>query len=331
MKRWIWWSLGLVGLALALQIGAHFPWHETGAALAGASGWLLLAALVLNVVSPLTKAWGWHVLLGAMTPNRWWVAQEANLVGTAVSVVGVGVSGEAARISYIMRRDGVPMRAAVVSVLRSRAVEAFGLLVCIAVVPCAFALPPAVRSLQLIGAVVLLATLIALRLRAGGWSGRLVLPAVLALVNWATQWGTYALVLRAVHIPAPAAASFTALLAVNLGGIVRLTPANAGVTQAAMAAALLPFGIAAQSGVAAGLALQAIQVLPILAIGLAIAGRAGWRRYFVGNGTSELKMSTETSHLPSGCRRRISRNFPWSDIAGRPLAAGIDNEYVPRT
>jgi hypothetical protein len=85
-------------------------------------------------------------------------------------------------------------------------------------------------------------------------------------------------VLRAAHIDAPPAAAFTALIAVNLGAIVRFTPANVGVTQAAMAGALLPFGVAAEQGVAAGLALQGIQVLPILAFGLAIAGRSGLKR-----------------------------------------------------
>ena len=111
-----------------------------------------------------------------------------------------------------------------------------------------------------------------------GWGGRLIAPTALAMVNWVAQWGSYYLVLRATHIAAPPAASFTALIAVNLGGIVRFTPANVGVMQAAMAGALLPFGIAAEHGVAAGLALQAIQVLPILAFGLAIAGRSGLKR-----------------------------------------------------
>jgi hypothetical protein len=42
-----------------------------------------------------------------------------------------------------------------------------------------------------------------------------------------------------------------------------------------MVGALLPFGIDAEQAVAGGFALQAIEVLPILALAVAIAGRAG--------------------------------------------------------
>ena len=299
MKRWMWWLLGLVGVALALRVVLHFPWRETGAALVGVNAWLLLAALVVNLVSPVAKAWGWHVLLGAVAPNRWWVAQEANLVGTAVNIVGVGVSGEAARVSLLVRRDHVPVRAAVLSVVGARVVEALGLGLFVVLAPLALDLPPALRGLQMGGGALLITILVMARFRVWGrlvarlprslrssamelaqmgWGGRLIVPTALAMVNWVAQWGCYYLVLRAAHIDAPPAAAFTALIAVNLGGIVRLTPANVGVTQAAMAGALLPFGVAAEHGVAAGLALQGIQVLPILAFGLAIAGRSGLKR-----------------------------------------------------
>jgi hypothetical protein len=60
--------------------------------------------------------------------------------------------------------------------------------------------------------------------------------------------------------------------------VVRITPANIGVMQAAMVGALLPFGIAADQAVAGGLALQAIEVVPILAIALGVAGWAGLKR-----------------------------------------------------
>ena len=299
MKRWMWWVLGFLGLALALRVAVHFPWRATGAALVGVDIWLLCAALLLNLVSPLAKAWGWHLLLLPVAPNRWWVAQEANLVGTAVNIIGVGVSGEAARISVLSQRDKVPVRAAILSVVGARVVEALGLALFVVLAPLALELSPALRGLQ-IGAAVALATVLVMarfpvwgrlvaRLPTGvrvgvnelaqmglGW--RLVTPTALAVVNWAAQLGTYHMVLRATHLDVSYAASFTALIAVNLGGIIRVTPANVGVMQAAMAGALLPFGIPAERAVAAGLALQAIQVLPILAGGAALLGRTGLKR-----------------------------------------------------
>src|SRR5437773_2324092 len=70
------------------------------------------------------------------------------------------------------------------------------------------------------------------------------------------------------------AASVTALVVVNLGGLLRPTPANVGVTQAALVVGLLPFGVAPEQAVAAGLALQALQVLPVLFLGAMVTG---WR------------------------------------------------------
>src|SRR3989475_389833 len=66
----------------------------------------------------------------------------------------------------------------------------------------------------------------------------------------------------------------TALVATNLSGLLRPTPANVGVVQAALVVGLLPFGVAPEQAVAAGLALQGLQVLPVLLLG---AMATGWR------------------------------------------------------
>jgi uncharacterized membrane protein YbhN (UPF0104 family) len=234
-----------------------------------------------------------------VAPNRWWVAQEANLIGTAVNCLTVGVAGEAVRISFLMRRDAVPFRPALLSVAWVRAVEGMGLALFLVIAPFTLRLSSTLRGLQIAAAVALVAVLALSRLRgwealiarlpaalhagaaelaAMSWGGRLVGPTALALLSWAAEWATYHLTLLAVHIPASYAASFTALIAVNLGGLVRITPANVGVMQAAMVGALLPFGIAADQAVAGGLALQAIEVLPVLALALAVAGWSGLKR-----------------------------------------------------
>ena len=297
--RWLWWLLGILGVALALKVVLRFPWGDTFAALEHIDGWLLLAALMVNLLSPVAKGWAWHLLLKPVAPNRWWVAEEANVIGIAVNIIGVGVSGEVARVHVMKQRDHVPYRSGALSVVWVRVVEALGLTLFVVVAPAMLDLPRGVRGLQIGGAVGLATILIATRYRGWlalvrrlpqpvhraavelvemGWRGRLLGPTALALVNWAAQWATFHLTLRATHVPASYAASFTALLAVNLGGIVRFTPANVGVMQAAMVGALLPFGVAAEQAVAAGLALQALQVLPMLGFGLALAGRSGLKR-----------------------------------------------------
>lgn len=299
VPRSLWWTAGIGAAIVAVVVVFRFPWQHTAEILEDVNAGLLTVALLINLVSPFAKGWAWHLLLKPVAPNRWWVAEEANLIGTAVNSLVAGVAGEAVRISIVMKRDAVPFRPALLSVAWSRAVEGLGLALFLVLAPFALHFSRTLRGLQIGAAVALVAVLALSRfrvwegliarlpaaLRAGAgelaamsWGGRLIGPAALALLSWAAEWATYHLALRAVHIPVSYAASFTALIAVNVGGIVRITPANVGVMQAAIVGALLPFGIEADQAVAGGLALQAIEVLPILAIALAVAGRTGLKR-----------------------------------------------------
>jgi uncharacterized membrane protein YbhN (UPF0104 family) len=299
VPRGVWWTAGVGAVIVAGAVFLRFPWQHTAEILEAVDAGLLTAALLINLVSPFAKGWAWHLLLKPVAPNRWWVAEEANLIGTAVNTLAAGVAGEAVRISLIMKRDAVPFRPALLSVAWSRVVEGLGLALFLVLAPFALNLPPALRGLQIAAGGALIAVLALSRFR--GWDGliawlpgalragaadlatmsrggRLIGPTALALLSWAAEWATYHLTLLAVHIPASYAASFTALIAVNLGGLVRITPANVGVMQAAMVGALLLFGIATEQAVAGGLALQAIEVIPILALALAAAGWTGFRR-----------------------------------------------------
>ncbi len=293
--RRLWWLVGLAGVVLALQFLARFPWAATFAALLDAGPRLLAVALVVNLVSLVAKGWGWHLILRPVAPHRWRTAQEANLVGAAVNSLSVAVGGEAARIHVIAQRGGVPVAAAVSSVVWTRVAEALGLAIFLVMAPSVLILEPWLRAVQ-VGAGLSLAVVLLLAW-ARGWTwlgqqfpaslrsrmallgrmgsgGRLLLPTLFALVNWGTQWATYHLVLRATHVPVTPAASFTALVAANLSGLLRATPANVGVLQAALVVGLLPFGVAPEQAVAAGLALQGLQALPVLALGAMVTG---WR------------------------------------------------------
>jgi uncharacterized membrane protein YbhN (UPF0104 family) len=99
-------------------------------------------------------------------------------------------------------------------------------------------------------------------------------PLALALVNWAAQWATYALVLAACGIHPAWQASFVALVAANLAGLVPVSPGNVGVFQAAVIMGLLPLGVGVERAAFAGLLLQAIQIPPVLGLAAAVFG---WR------------------------------------------------------
>ena len=287
------WLLGFVGAGFALKFFTGFPWRVTFASLLEASPGLLAVAFVANLSSLVAKGWGWHLILNPVAPHRWRVAQEANLVGAAVNDLSVAVAGEAARVHVIAQRGGVPVAAAVSSVVWTRVAEALALALFLVMAPSVLALEPWLRATQVgVGLTLVVVLLLAWArgwawladrlpaslqtrlavLRTMGRGGRLLWPTALGLCNWAAQWATYHLVLRATHVPVSPAASFTALIVANVSGLLRPTPANVGVTQAALVVGLLPFGVAPERAVAAGLALQGLQVLPVLLLGAMVTG-----------------------------------------------------------
>jgi uncharacterized membrane protein YbhN (UPF0104 family) len=178
----------------------------------------------------------------------------------------------------------------------TRAMEGVGLALFILAGGALLRLPPLVRGAEIGAAAALAALILTIRLsdwdrlpgwvpgtlrRAGAVFGqigswrRFPAPIALAFANWLGQWATYHLTLSATGIPASAAASFTATLASNIGGALRLTPANVGITQASIVIALLPFGVRPPAAVASSLILQALQVLPVLALAVAVVGWKG--------------------------------------------------------
>jgi len=282
----------LCGAALALFLG-RFPWRDVPAVLARGSLVILCAAVAVNLGSIAAKGTAWYFLLRSATPCRWRAAQEANLLGAGMNTVSVTVMGETARVQDLVVRERLPVGTVAASVVRTRAVEALALAWFMLLAPAILTLPPLLHSLQITGGGLMVA------LVAVAWSGKRVrllelLPArvrmvlssvtetgsaktfllalLFGLLNWIALWASYQLVLLAFEIRVPLAASFTALILTNLGGLFRLSPGNVGVTQAAMIVSLLPFGVHPPEGLAVGLALQAVQILPVLALAFLLFG-----------------------------------------------------------
>jgi uncharacterized membrane protein YbhN (UPF0104 family) len=289
------WLVGVAAVVLTGFAMRRFPWHAAGDALLHADLALLVAATVINLTSLVFKGTAWHLLLRTLVPSRWLVMQEATIVGSAVNSISVSGIGEGARVQFVRSRERAPVRDLLASLVGARVVEAVGLVLLIAIAPLFLALPGRLRHVQLAALAVMACVLGVASIN--GWSylarwlpealraelsslaamaspRHVWLPVLLSVGNWGAQWLTYHWTIEAVHVSVSYAASFTALLVSNVGGSLRLTPGNVGIAQASMVLALLSFGIAPEHGVAAGLALQALQVLPVLVIGAMIVG---WR------------------------------------------------------
>ena len=299
VRRALGWAVILAIAVAGVRTLLRFPWEETGGALLHTNVLLLTAALIVSFQSILVKGWAWQLLLRPVAPVSWWGAQRATLTGAAVTALSTGVVGEAARARSIVRQDGVPWNVAISSIVVLRLVEGIGFAIFLVVVPVFIDLPPALRIAQLVAAAIIAVGAMALlvrgwehitsrlppRLRRGvellgtmGARHQLPGPVALGVANWVFQWTTYYLTIRATHITAPPEAALAALLVVNVAGLVAVTPGNVGVFQASVVAGLLPFGVPVQRAILAGLVLQAIQVLPVLATATATVGLRGLRQ-----------------------------------------------------
>jgi hypothetical protein len=288
--------IGILVLAAGLRYAVRFPWMDTWTTLASADWGLLAAAAAANLFSLACKAWAWQLLLRPVAPVRARTAQAATFAGAAVGSIGVAMSGEATRLHLVSQWDGLGASMAARSIAASRVVEAAALGVFIVglvggVAGAAGTGGADLWRLAAGAAAVVVAALAVLRwlpwLRplgsgadpAAGWTARqLVAPLALGVASWGFQWATYHWSIAATHAAVTPSASALALLLSNLGGIFRLTPGNVGIVQGAVVLGLAPAGVPASRAVAAGLALQAVQVLPVLLIGVGILGRRRVRR-----------------------------------------------------
>ena len=295
-RRWIILALAILALGFAIHFGVSFPWASTLAALRTAD-WLLLSGAVLaHLVSLAIKGAEWHIFLRRLAPVRLATTQFATFIGAAVSCISVSVSGDVARAQVVANRGEASMGAAVGSLILARFVEILSLFVFLAV---ALIVAPPFHSASLIGLGLGLVTgavflgyrrLPWARIRSrtlGPWRGALVdmvsstdrsgmvAAVALACLNWLLQWAAFHWTIAATHTPSHLAISLGALVAANAAGLLRLTPGNFGVLQGSMILAMEQFGIPLASALAAGLALQAVQVIPALAIGLALTGING--------------------------------------------------------
>jgi uncharacterized membrane protein YbhN (UPF0104 family) len=276
-QRWR-WAVAILLVAVAVRYALHFPWLDTWNALASADLGLLAAAATANLLSLACKAGGWHLLLRDVAQVRVRTTQAATFAGAAVGSVGIAMSGEAARLHLLNTRDGVPASTVARSIAASRVLEAAGLGVFLLLLAAGQA---ALYSWRFVaGALVLgsAALAVLMWLRGGRRNDELLLALTFTVAAWLLQWATYYLAIAATHTAVTRGNSALALLLSNLGGIFRLTPGNVGVLQGAIILSLAPAGVPAAAALAAGLALQGVLVLPVVAIGLVILGRHELRR-----------------------------------------------------
>jgi uncharacterized membrane protein YbhN (UPF0104 family) len=289
-RTWITLVVVVILAGFAIHFGMTFPWTQTVDALSQSDWALLAGAGLINVLSLMAKGSAWHLLLRRLTPIRAMTAQVATLLGAAVNSISISVSGEAARAQSAGARDGVPFGLAAASLGASRVVEGIGLVVFLAAVLVLLPMWPGARSIGFAFAGVAALVTVgyhmlprrrwhpALARMAATGPGGLAAPVALATLSWMIQWLTYHWSFVATGAAVTPAVSLAALVMANIAGILRLTPGNIGVMQGSLVLGMRAFEMPPANALAAGLALQAVQVIPVLLIGMGIVGAQGFRR-----------------------------------------------------
>jgi uncharacterized protein (TIRG00374 family) len=299
--------IGLTALIVLMLVlfARKVNWHATWQGIRTASIPLLVAAALINIASIVVKAIRWWVFLRPIGATSFWLALKATFAGAGLNNVLVANGGEAARVVFVSRSAHVPSATVLATLALERLFELVGYVTLLSLAVTFLDLPHSLERVKpfAIATLVLMLALLVWLLRrpnmvaelatptALTWRGRVrgyfsrlgrtignvsSLPrfgAALALsvIAWALQVATYQMTARAAHFPMTTVATIAALLAVNLGFALRATPGNVGLFQAAYAATAVAFGLDADQAIAVAFLIQAQQILPVTALGVALA------------------------------------------------------------
>jgi uncharacterized protein (TIRG00374 family) len=290
---------------------SHVDWRATTAALRGASLGLVALALASELASVATKGVRWWLFLRSVGSNTPALAVRATFAGAGLSNVVIGHGGDAAKVALVTRALRQPTSRVLATLALDRAWEAFGYGAVLVLTAALTPLPPTIGRLRAaaFGAVAALGVGLALLTRtsprplgrleeragseggAARWSARpgaflrrfvaalaefstprrSLAAFALSVVVWGTQAATYGFAAAAAGAELGVIGTLVALLTVNLGFAVRTTPGGIGVFQALFVVGSRSFGVPAHTAVAAAILIQAVQILPITLIGLAVA------------------------------------------------------------
>jgi uncharacterized protein (TIRG00374 family) len=292
-------------IAMLVLFATKVNWHVIWAGMKSASLPMLLAASLVNIASIVVKGIRWWIFLRPIGVTSPWLALRATFAGAGLNNVLVANGGEAARVVFVSRSAHVPSARVVATLALERLFELVGYVVMLALAATFLDLPPSIERVKpfAIAALVLMLALLVWLVRrpdagemvegaaAVGWKNRLraqwahfahtiatvssgprfLAALLLSVAAWALQVATYQMTARAAHFPMTTVATIAALLLVNLGFLFRFTPGNVGLFQAAYAAAAVAFGLDKEQAIAVAFLIQAQQILPVTAMGVALA------------------------------------------------------------
>ncbi len=292
----------IVGLVLFART---VNWHDTWHRILNTDLEILLFAVIVNLLSLVLKGVRWWVFLRSVGVRSLGLALRATFAGAGLNNILVANGGEAARVVFVARASHTPSAKVLATLALERMFEVIGYVVLLVLSVSFLALPSSVARTRPVAwaALAVLAifmiylvrrpevaeTLVAptpegWRARVGAYmkhfastvggistGPRFAAALVLSVSIWALQVWTYALTARSAHFNLPLVGTVAALLAVNVGFVVRATPGNVGLFQAMYALTAVGFGLDRDQAIAVALLIQTQQIIPVTLAGVALA------------------------------------------------------------
>jgi glycosyltransferase 2 family protein len=291
--RWI-----LRAVAIAVVVGAVM-WvihgidiASLGAVLAGAHLWPLVVAAAINFGLIACKAISWRILLGPAYPVPIARLISYTVTSCAASVIVPLRGGELIRLWLLRDRDGVPVTHSAAVAMAEKLLDIVSMLILVAPLPWLVRDAPASLTRWIavlaIGVIVALVVLRAVsqRLPRTSWFGRFLegmtivhRPRVFAatvgvlFASWLIDLAMISLVMWAVGIDLPIGAGVLVLFTVNVTIAVPSTPGQFGALELGAMLGLHLLHVSEEKSLAFALAYHALQVVPIVVVGLALNAR----------------------------------------------------------
>ncbi len=268
-------------------------WPKLGATIATASIWPLVVAAILNFVLLVGKGVCWRIMLAPRYDVPTLRLVRYTIVAFAASVLAPARAGELLRVWMLKHRDGVPTADVAAVAITEKLLDGVTMLILVAPLP--WLLPDlaswVTNSIMILAALALVA-FIGLYIAVGrikdptSWFARFIagmeilrsprrLLAALAalLVVWVADLLMIWLVTHAVGIEVSLGASLLILFTLNLAITAPSTPAGVGALEVGVLAATRLLHIPDEPALAFALLYHAIQIVPLIVVGLALEWR----------------------------------------------------------
>jgi uncharacterized protein (TIRG00374 family) len=346
VSRALRWVLTAAIVVFLVIFARTINWTEAWTSIRSASLPLLAAAVAVNMLTVVIKAIRWWVFLKPAGSPSLPLALRATIAGAGLNNVLVANGGDAARVVFVSRSTGIPSSTILATLALERLFDPVGFVILLVFGVLTFSLPPSLEKWHLPAeiALVLIAILLTWfvyasrhakpqhvperRAKPRGIAGgvraylvkfaastqylttgpRFVAALVLSMLSWVGQLVTFQLAANAAHVDIPLAGSLAALLAINLGLLIRATPGNVGFFQFVFALAVAPFGVERNDAIAVSLLIQTLQILPVTLLGVMLAPEFIFRR----------KQSREALTSDSGSGAGVKERDELTGVSSQP-------------